>query len=135
MQPSQKKISDTKNRVNLINSVQNGILLSIHQNHFYDGKYSGAQVFFAGTNNSDVLARKLQSDLVAKLNPGSNRKAKKSSGVYIMDHIRCVGVLIECGFLSNISEENLLRSADYQKKLCAVIVTSCQSYMNQKPVS
>ena len=132
---SKKKISDTKNRVSLINSIQNGILLSIHQNHFHDSKYSGAQVFYANTEESDTLAIKLQSDMVSHLNPGSNRKAKKSSGVYIMDHIRCTGVLIECGFLSNIQEENFLRSPEYQKKLCSVVATSCQSYMNQKPIS
>ena len=132
---SKKKISDTKNRVSLINSIQNGILLSIHQNHFYDSRYSGAQVFYAETKNSDKLAKKLQGDLVAQLNPGSNRKAKKSSGVYIMDHIQCTGVLIECGFLSNIQEECYLRSPEYQKKLCSVVATSCQTYMDQKPVS
>lgn len=132
---SMKKISDTKNRVSLINSTQNGILLSIHQNHFTDSKYSGAQVFYAKTENSDTLAKKLQNDFVNHLNPGSKRKAKKSSCVYIMDHIRCTGVLIECGFLSNIQEESYLRSSEYQKKLCSVIVTSCQSYMNQKPLS
>ena len=132
---SKKKISDTKNRVSLINRFEKGILLSIHQNHFHDSKYSGAQVFYANTENSDTLAKKLQSDMVTNLNPGSNRKAKKSSGVYIMDHIQCTGVLIECGFLSNLQEESLLRSPEYQKKLCCVIATSCQSYMNQKPAS
>ena len=130
-----KKISDIRNRVSRINSMRNAVLLSIHQNHFYDSQYAGAQVFYANSTESEQLAKKLQSDLVENLNPTSNRKAKQSSGVYLMEHIKCTGVLIECGFLSNIQEESLLRSADYQKKLCAVIVTSCNAYMNQSTTS
>lgn len=132
---ARKKISDTRNRVSMVNSIDNAVLLSIHQNHFYDSRYSGAQVFYAGNEESKSLAIKLQADLVTTLNPDSNRKAKKSTGVYLMEHIDCTGVLIECGFLSNQQEENLLRSSAYQKKLCAVIATSFLSYMNQNGVS
>lgn len=130
-----KKISDTKNRVKMINSADNALLLSIHQNHFYDSQYSGAQVFYTDCEESRKLANMLQSNLVAYLNPTSNRKAKESSGVYLMKHIKCTGVLIECGFLSNFREEDLLRSEGYQKQICAVIATSCLSYMNQHNIS
>lgn len=132
---ARKKISDIRNRVNMINQTSNAVLLSIHQNHFYDSQYSGAQVFYAGNEESKQLAKKLQSDLVADLNPTSNRKEKKSSGVYLMEHIQCTGVLIECGFLSNQQEESLLRSEGYQKMLCAVIATSCHDYLNQQATS
>jgi N-acetylmuramoyl-L-alanine amidase len=132
---AKKKISDTRNRVAMINKTDNAILLSIHQNHFYDSQYSGAQVFYRNNEESKELANILQSDLVSRLNPDSRRKSKKSTGVYIMEHVQCTGVLIECGFLSNQQEENLLRSQEYQKKLCAVIATSCLSYMNQNSLS
>lgn len=128
---SQKKISDIRNRVNIVNSTDYAVLLSIHQNHFYDSRYSGAQIFYANNEKSKKLAELMQSEFVSKLNPGNQRKAKKASGVYLMEHIKCTGILIECGFLSNQTEESLLRSSDYQKKLCAVIATSCVSYMNQ----
>lgn len=98
---AQKKISDLKERVRIINGTENALLLSIHQNQFSDPQYSGAQVFYAQTSGSDVLAKGMQTDLVAALNPGSRRKSKLSKGVYIMERIQCPGVLIECGFLSN----------------------------------
>ena len=132
---SKKKISDTRNRVNIVNRANNAILLSIHQNHFYDSRYAGAQVFYSNNDESKVLATKLQSDLVAYLNPYSKRKAKKSSGVYLKEHIKRTGVLVECGFLSNTQEENLLRSTHYQKKLCAILAVSTVSYLNQTSVS
>lgn len=118
---ARKKMSDLKERVRVINQTENAVLLSIHQNIFPDGKYSGAQVFYAGTDGSQCLAKKLQKAFVSYLNPDSHRQEKKSSGIYLMEHINCPGVLIECGFLSNPEEEGRLRSENYQKNLCAVI--------------
>lgn len=126
---AQKKVSDLKERVRIVNETENALLLSIHQNNFPDGRYSGAQVFYAGTEGSEALAKQLQSVLVESLNPGSNRQAKKSDGVYLMEHIDCTGVLIECGFLSNAAEEAKLRSSEYQKKLCCVIAATVSSYL------
>lgn len=118
---AQKKVSDLKERVRVVEQTDNALLLSIHQNYFSDSRYSGAQVFYADTPGSQALAENLQRALVSVLNPGSNRKCKKSEGVYLMEHITGTGVLIECGFLSNRQEEALLRSPTYQKQLCCVI--------------
>ena len=43
----EKKVSDLKNRVALVNSTQNAMLISVHQNTFTDSRYHGAQVFHA----------------------------------------------------------------------------------------
>lgn len=124
-----KKMSDLRQRVQMTNEAENPLLLSIHQNNFPDGRYSGAQVFYAGTEGSQSLAKALQSGFLKHLNPGSRRQEKKSSSVYLMEHIRCPGVLIECGFLSNPEEEAKLRSPEYQKKLCTVIACTVSETM------
>ena len=123
-----KKVSDLKQRVKIINETQNAILISIHQNHFADARYSGAQVFYAQTPQSNELAVNLQNAFRNTINPGSNRKVKKAESIYIMQHITCPGVLIECGFLSNPQEEYLLRTPEYQKKLCCVIATQISQF-------
>lgn len=125
-----QKVSDLKERVRIVNSTENALLVSIHQNRFADSKYSGAQVFYANTPNSDNLAKTMQSSLVHNLNPGSNRQAKKADGVYLMQHVKCTGILVECGFLSNPLEEAKLRSDDYQKKLTCVIASVCSEYLH-----
>ena len=125
-----RKASDLKQRVKLANETENGLLISIHQNYFSDDRYSGAQVFFPETEGSEKLGKSLQKDIVSVLNPGSNRQAKKVSGVYLMEHIECTAVLIECGFLSNHQEEEKLRSEDYQKKLCCVIACSVGRFLS-----
>ena len=126
-----KKVSDLKERVRIVNSIENAALISIHQNTFSDPRYSGAQVFYASTGESQQLARTLQQSLVTNLNPSSNRKAKKGSGVYLLDKIKNTGVLVECGFLSNPEEEGKLRSTTYQLKLCSVIASVvCNDILN-----
>ena len=130
---AQKKASDLKERVKRINELDQAVLLSIHQNHYPDERYSGAQVFYANTEGSGELAQQLQTSFVSTLNPGSHRQAKKASGIYIMEHIRCPGVLIECGFLSNHAEEAKLRDPEYQKKLCCIIAAELLSSLKTPP--
>ena len=118
-----QKVSDLKERVRIVNQTENGILISIHQNTFSDGRYSGAQVFYAPNEISRAMADRLQNALIATLNPGSKRRSKASDGIYLMQNIRSPGVLIECGFLSNPEEDKLLSHPEYQKKLSCVIAT------------
>ncbi len=126
---AQKKVSDLKERVRIVNSKSNAILVSIHQNTFQSSRYSGAQVFYAPTEGSRELAQALQSAAIQTINPTSSRKIKKANGIYLMQNIRCTGVLVECGFLSNPEEENLLRNGDYQRKLCAVIASTLSTHL------
>ena len=128
---AQKKISDLKERVRICNETDNTVLLSIHQNNFTDGRYYGAQILYAPTQGSKELANYLQLELIRTLNPGSRRRAKEASGIYLLEHIRCTGILIECGFLSNPDEEAKLRSEVYQKKLCCVIASGTLTYFSQ----
>lgn len=125
-----KKMSDLKERVRICNETEGAILLSIHQNTFSDSRYSGAQVFYSASEGSEVLAKTLQKNLITTLKPGSSRNAKRAEGVYLMEHISCPGILIECGFLSNPQEEALLRSPEYQKQLCCVIAATAADFIN-----
>lgn len=128
---AQKKMSDLKERVRICAETEGAVLLSIHQNTFPDGRYSGAQVFYPKGEESKLLADKLQSAFVETLNPGSHRKPKKAEGIYLMEHIGCPGVLIECGFLSNVQEEGKLRSGEYQQQICCIIAAITATYFAQ----
>ena len=130
-----KKVSDLKNRVNIVNSTPNSFLISIHQNYFQDSQYHGGQIFYAQDAVSSGFAEELQAKFNTLLTPGSNREAKKATGIYLMEHIKSPGILVECGFLSNFDEEVKLRNADYQKKICCLIATQTNNYLNQKPIA
>ena len=122
-----KKQSDLRNRVGMVNGYPSAVLVSIHQNHFPDPKYSGPQVLH--TKNAADLAKTMQAALTAALAPGSKRTARTASGIYLMEHIDHPGILVECGFLSNPEEERKLSSADHQKKLAAVLAAVLAAYV------
>ena len=126
-----KKVSDLKERVRIVNESNENLLISIHQNYYQQSKYAGAQVFYAPTDRSDILAKNLQDNLVKALNPGSHRRAKAGKGIYLLEHIKRPGVLIECGFLSNPEEERNLLTDAYQKKLCATIACTVSQFLTQ----
>ena len=127
---AKKKISDIRNRVRIVNGTPNALLVSIHQNNFSDPKYSGAQVFYNNKSNSKEIALQLQSAFRENLDITNKRQPQNSSGVYLMEHINCPGVLIECGFLSNVKEEAMLRDDTYQKKICSIVATTICKYLN-----
>lgn len=126
---AQKKISDIRNRVELINEHPEAILVSIHQNTYPVTKYHGAQVFYAKTEGSQALAQQLQTALQTAVDPANTRKAKAiSSDVYLMNHIEVPGILVECGFLTNPEEEAKLETAEYQKRLAVAIAATITNY-------
>lgn len=120
----EKKVSDIHNRVALIEGTENALVISIHQNTFSNSAYHGAQVFYREGEESLSLATLVQDALREGLDPGNQREpAKIPDSVYLMKHITCPAILVECGFLSNPEEEAKLRSEAYQTQI-ALCVTS-----------
>lgn len=126
-----RKVSDLRQRVKLVNETEDAILISIHQNTFPDSRYSGAQVFYSEKGEGKYLAEAMQASFCETLNPGSRRAAKKADGVYLMKHIDCTGVLVECGFLSHAEEEAKLRDGSYQQKICCVISSALSQFLTK----
>ena len=125
-----KKISDLNERLRIVNTTPSAILISIHQNYFTDSRYCGAQIFHTSCAESNILAGQLQDAIRQTIQPDNHRQIKRSTGIYLMEHINCAGVLIECGFLSNVQEEALLRNEVYQRNFACVIATSISKYLN-----
>ena len=128
---AEKKISDLKERVRIVNETEGAFLISIHQNIFADSRYSGAQVFYNQEGDAENIAHLLQQAMVTSLNPGSNRQCKPADGIYLMQHSKRPGILVECGFLSNPEEERKLREGEYQKHICCVIASTLTNAANR----
>lgn len=127
----EKKVSDLHNRVARIEDTENAVLLSVHQNIYPDSRYHGAQVFYAGGEESQSFAERTQEILRAALDPDNSRQAKPiPDTVYLMNHITCPGILVECGFLSNQEEEQLLQSDAYQTKLASALTASWLQWLD-----
>lgn len=123
-----RKKSDFDNRINLINNSNANLYLSIHLNYLNDTSYSGPQVFYNNDKNKEI-AKYIQEGLNEETK--HNREIKKiPSKTYMYSKLSISGVLIECGFLSNYNERELLNNEKYQKKLANIIAKSLINYYN-----
>ena len=121
----EKKVSDLKQRVERVNQQMSATLVSIHQNSYPEQKYKGTQVFYAPTGGSKQLAEEIQAAVLQNLQPDNTRTAKQiPESVYLMNHISNTAVLVECGFLTNPEEEQMLKQNDYQCRLSLVLATA-----------
>ena len=118
----EKKVSDLKNRVSLIQNTPNPMLISVHQNTFTDSRYQGAQVFYDVGDLSSQWGAYTQELIRTVLDPANKRKAALiPEHVYLFSHINCPAILVECGFLSNGEEASLLLTDVYQRKIAMTL--------------
>ena len=127
-----KKALDMQERLKIANSYQNVIFISIHQNSFPSERYNGFQVYYSQNNESShQLATLLENTVRSKLQPDNNRACKASDGkIYLLDKLACTAVLVECGFLSNVEECELLCTEEYQNKLAALVSSVILDFLN-----
>ena len=128
----EKKISDMKNRVYIGNNSDADIYVSIHMNYYTDSQYNGWQTFYQSKNeDSKRLATIIQQSL--NENIGQNkRKPMAIKGAYIMDKVKIPAVIVECGFLSNKSDEEKLKTDEYQAQLAWGIYMGIQKYFTEE---
>jgi len=126
----QKKVSDLKNRVELFNADRRNIVVSIHQNKFDSAKYCGTQLFYS-TNDveSAALAEQIRTAVVMLLQHDNTRELKPAGeDIYILDKATVPAVIVECGFLSNDRERELLVTQEYQQEMAYAIAMGIIDY-------
>ena len=127
-----KKRADMKKRVELINETNPVMTLSIHQNSFTQASSKGAQVFYhIKSPEGKRLAEVIQEQLKQILNNGNKRVAKSNDTYYMLKNTSCPTVIVECGFLSNQEEAELLLDDSYQDKVAYAITEGVKAYMAQ----
>ncbi|MBR3601400.1 MAG: N-acetylmuramoyl-L-alanine amidase [Lachnospiraceae bacterium] len=128
-----RKISDMKERVNLIEENHANLVISIHQNSYTSPEVYGAQCFYR-TNSPEgkELASIIQNQIITSTNQTKIRDIKGNSDYYLLKYSPIPTVIAECGFLSNPEEEKLLLSEEYQRKIAWAIHLGVLQYLNQK---
>lgn len=127
-----RKTSDLHNRMSIMENNENCIFVSIHQNHFSEEKYSGAQVFHRPAHaESTALAECIQKSIVTSLQKDNTRQIKScSTDVYLINKAVRTAVMVECGFLSNKAEAEKLNSSKYQHEMALAIAEGIEDYLN-----
>ncbi|MDE6454898.1 MAG: N-acetylmuramoyl-L-alanine amidase [Dysosmobacter sp.] len=125
----QRKTSDLKNRVKLVEETENAVLLSIHQNSLPSSPVThGAQVFWNRREGAEALAVSIQEALNTAVNAENGKHPRQiPDSIYLMKNITAPGVLVECGFLSNGAETERLQDPAYQLRLAVAVAAG---YLN-----
>jgi N-acetylmuramoyl-L-alanine amidase len=130
----QMKLEDLNRRCNQKKESNCDIFISIHQNYFSENKYHGAQVWYAKSEASKLLAQLIQRNLIEDLNKDNTREEKPAGNDYRI--LRCYldipSVIVECGFLTNPREEMQLRDEVYQQLIAGSIAESVNAFFSHR---
>lgn len=126
----QRKNSDLKNRVEQINGISGGVLVSLHQNSLPQvPAVHGAQVFYSEVEGSRELAETVQAALNTVINDRNKEVKAAGGGVYLLKNAKIPAILVECGFLSNGDETALLNTQAHQNRLALTILASVLEHL------
>ncbi|MBQ1229767.1 MAG: N-acetylmuramoyl-L-alanine amidase [Clostridia bacterium] len=121
-----KKEQDLATRLRFAEQTPNAVFVSIHMNAYPKTQYSGLQVWYSPNHPASALyAQGVQSAVREQLQPQNKRQTKEAgSSIYLLHHLECPAILIECGFLSNPAEAKALCDPSYQEQLARLIALS-----------
>ncbi|MCM1183474.1 MAG: N-acetylmuramoyl-L-alanine amidase [Roseburia sp.] len=126
-----KKVHDMKNRLTIIEEAEPALAVSIHQNSYPDAAISGVQVFYyKDSAKSKAAAELMQRQMIRTLKPGKEREAKDNSSYYLLKKTSVPIMIVECGFLSNPTEAELLTQDAYQERVAWAIHMGILQYLN-----
>lgn len=119
--PIRKKLQDMQRRAEIIRINDADAVLSIHMNEYAGRSESGPQVFYRENCPAGrLLAGAVQEAMIEGLEPRKERPAL--GGDYYILTLGIPSVLVECGFLSNKVEEELLMTEEYRQRVADSIV-------------
>lgn len=101
--------------------------ISLHLNSSTSPSWRGLQIFYTSKNEKNkLIAETITNHLKEKMS--NIREIKKDNTYYMYKHISSPGILIEAGFISNPSDNYLLRNEEYQDKLIISISEGIEKY-------
>jgi len=121
---------DLECRAEIASNALNPVYISVHQNDFPTGQPSGVQVIYAAGQGSEEFGSITHANLVNALYPQSRRLAEPTTKkLYILSHLECPAILVECGFLSNAVDLENLKKPAYQTALAAIMMGSYLQFL------
>lgn len=127
---SNKKVSDLRRRVEMMNAPEVDVIVSIHQNSYTGESSKGAQVFYQRTSSQgEQMAKVIQAQLISSLGTWNHRQAKANDSYFLLKKTTKPAVIVECGFLSNSEEAAKLCDESYQQQVAWAIAQGTLTYL------
>ncbi|MDD6479419.1 MAG: N-acetylmuramoyl-L-alanine amidase [Oscillospiraceae bacterium] len=131
---AERKKSDLKNRLLLMEKYPDAVYISIHLNKFTTSAANGAQVFYSkNSEESAKIAKFVQETIKNQLQPYNDRVIKQgTSATYLLHNATVPAVIVECGFLSNKRDLENLKTKEYQSRISFSILCGILEYFSEK---
>ena len=114
-------------RANIANQTGADVFVSIHCNSG-PSTAQGTEVWsYPGEAEDKRLAEKLLERIIART--GLHSRGTKEENFAVLRLTRCPAALVELGFISNVQEEQLMKTFDYQDQASTAIVEGIKQYM------
>mgnify|MGYP000613910682 FL=1 len=126
-----QKVRDLRERVRKINGEKPVFAVSIHQNSYPDAGIHGAQVFYYRHSAESEQAAKTMQEALRAADIGNTRQAKANDTYYLLKRSEGVLNIVECGFLTNPQEAELLQTKEYQKRIAGAIKDGIVEYLQK----
>lgn len=124
-----KKVSDMKKRVDIGNNSDAEVFISIHLNKIAQTNCTGWQTFYKDDDKKGFeLAKSIQENLNYSMQKENRRSVGKIGDIYLARNLEIPFSVVECGFLSNSNECEMLKKDEYQEKLAWGIYTGVMDY-------
>lgn len=124
-----RKVQDMKARVAMINEIGPELAVSIHQNSYSDSSASGLQIFYyTHSSEGEKMAQQME-QIFLSLKNTRVRTSKANDTYYLLRRTEVPTLIIECGFLSNPEEAQMLALEDYQQELAEAIADGIAACM------
>ena len=121
------KMRDMQARKQIVDNARPNLVISVHMNKYSSSARTGPQVFYQqGKTDGQTLATSIQQVFNGFTN---NNHTAIAGDYYICREIDCPAVIVECGFLSNDNEAELLQTDDYRNLICGYIFEGVIMYM------
>ena len=110
------------------------LFISIHLNKFTTAKVNGAQVFYSGNfESSKLLGDFIQQSIKQSIQQNNNRVIKKATqDTFLLHNATVPAVIVECGFLSNSAELEMLKNKEYQGKMAFAVFCGIMNFLEEK---
>jgi N-acetylmuramoyl-L-alanine amidase len=145
-------------RIAIANKIKADLFLSVHLNWTADSSVSGIETYlmpeageasmirpsrrfdngqsFPGNNNdraNDALARSVHRSLVTRT--GAEDRGVRTSRFAVLRDAKCPAALLECGYMSNPSEERSLMTEGYRERIAQAISRGIQNFLTNRAYS
>ncbi len=124
------QMADLDARINLANTSNADLFISIHNNAFSNPSVQGTETFYSASNpkvnESLKLANCIHSSVINIIET-NNRKVKEM-GFYVLRNTTMPAVLLETAFMSNPYEDARLQNPTFQKNVAAAIFQGIYNY-------